>query len=286
MSAGDADEIARLDAALQEWRQGDATLEGGLFFVHLADKRLPLTALARNSLEDAGEENVFDVLSSVRGLVVVTQSCDIVKPCAKAEYVEVSPLVHIGSDDEFYQIQKGRRSLYAYLPGLADRKLVVDLERTMTVEKAVVAKWTRFPGCATDEERVAFAEALARKRRRFAFPDGFNSGLAKFRGRLKDKEGKDSPEGRLISALDEIRAQARPNWGASDVMVFFWFLLNPDQNIDFDESRKTIESWMKLMALSAPFAVASPSFALVEQGDMTVRDYLTSHHLDYDELSL
>ena len=68
----------------------------------------------------------------------------------------------------------------------------------MTVEKAVVAKWTRIPGCATDDERVAFAKALARKRRRFAFPNGFNSGPVKFRGRLKDKDGKNSPEGHLI----------------------------------------------------------------------------------------
>lgn len=71
------------------------------------------------------------------------------------------------------QIERGRRPAYAFLPQLADRHLVVDLDRIMTVEKAMVLSWTRAPGCATDVEARAFAQALARKRARFAFPDDF-----------------------------------------------------------------------------------------------------------------
>jgi len=204
----------------------------------------------------------------------------------RAKFVDVSALVHIKSDADLHEIQKGRQIRYAYVPGVADRRLVADLERTMAVEKSVVATWGRVPGCATDEERVAFADALARKRRRFAFPHGFNSGLIKFKDRLKDKRKKSTAEGRLINALDHIRAAASPNWDAPQVTVFFWFLLSRDQGINFDESRRVIEEWMKLVILSTPFAIAEPSFALVEQEDMTVLVYLTSHPLDYDDLSL
>jgi hypothetical protein len=92
-------------------------------------------------------------------------------------------------------------------------------------------------------------------------------------------------EGRLINALDLIRAEARPNWDAPQVMVFFWFLLLPRQEIDFDESRHVIDGWMKLVVFQDPFVLAEPAFALVEREDMTVRDYLASHRLDYDDLS-
>jgi hypothetical protein len=139
---------------------------------------------ARDAVDEVpAEYNVFDVLSSVKGLVVVSQSCDIVKKCTASEYVEVSPLVEIAEEAQLYAIRKGRQLRYAYLPGLADRKLAVDLDRTMTVEKAVVAGWNRIPGCTTDVERRDFADALARKRQRFAFPDSFNAGLSKFRAR-------------------------------------------------------------------------------------------------------
>jgi hypothetical protein len=145
--------LEQIDAALREWRQGDASLDDSVFLVHLADKRFPLTPFSRESVADVPDEhNVFEVLSSVHGLVVVTQTCDVVRKCKDREYLEVSPLVLI-PHDSIEEIRKRRRPHYAYLPGLADRNLVVDLDRTMTVEKAVVANWTRIPGCTTDEER-------------------------------------------------------------------------------------------------------------------------------------
>lgn len=286
MNVPDAAEIERIESALREWRQGDATLDAGTFIVHLADKRAPLTMAARDAVGEVPVAyNVFDVFSSVEGLAVVSQSCDIVKKCTVCEYVEVSPLVEIEDDAQLHAIRKGRQLRYAYLPGLADRRLVVDLERTMTVEKAVVARWNRVRGCITDAERVDFADALARKRQRFAFPDSFNAGLTKFRDHLKGKEGKASPEGALIAALDQIRVQPNPDWDGVNVTVLFWFLLEPGAKIELDASRVIINAWIRRIRLSAPFSLGNPAFNLVEQRDMTVEDYKQSYRLDYDELS-
>jgi hypothetical protein len=278
-------ELERINRALSEWRQGDATLDDDVFLVHLADKRFPLTESAQERATDvSGEHNIFEVLSPVLGLVVVTQTCDVVRQCDEREYVEVSPLVQI-EPDRIQEIQKRQRARFAYLPGLADRNLVVDLDRTMTVEKAVVANWTRIPGCTTDDERVDFAEALARKRQRFAFPNGFNLCLKKFRDRIKSKEGKATPQGRLIAALDEIRVQASPHWDADKVTVFFWFLLKAGKTIDFDASRTVIDNWITLTNFTTPFVLANPAFNLVEPQDITAQDYLNSYPLDYDDVS-
>ena len=136
MSAPNKVELEQIDTALREWRQGDATFDDGVFLVHLADKRFPLTTFAQERVADVqAEHNVFEVLSRVDGLVVVTQTCDVVRKCEDREYLEVSPLIQI-EPDLMQEIQKGRRPRYAYWPGLADRNLVVDLDRTMTLEKS------------------------------------------------------------------------------------------------------------------------------------------------------
>jgi hypothetical protein len=279
----EAAKIEEIDTALQEWRQGDAALDPGTFIVHLADRVVPLTPEAADGV--SAEYSVFDVLSTVRGYAVVTQTCDIIKSCSSSPYAEVCPLVHIEDEIFFNDVKKARRPNYAFLPQLADQHLVVDLERTMTIEKAVLARWTRIPGCTTDEERVAFANALARKRQRFAFPDGFNTGLRKFRDRIRDREGKNNSEGQLVAALDQIRVQPTPGWEAASVLVTLWFLLKPDRIQDFDVARTCIQSWIERIRFPSTFSLTNPAFNLVEPRDMTVQDYLTSYPLDYDDVS-
>jgi hypothetical protein len=288
VSGPDPADIERIENALREWRQGDVTLDVGTFLVHLADKRMPLTAgacdaVAKGEFDD--DEDVFEVLSPVRGLVVVSQSCDIVRECSKSECVEVSPLVLIEDDRQLEEIRKRRRIRYAYLPGLADRRLVVDLERTMTVEKAVVAGWNRVRGCADDRERATFSDALARKRGRFAFPNEFNDGLKGFKDRLKRAEGKKTPAGDLLAALEEIRAQASPDWGAEKISVFFWFLAEQEKIADFNAAHGIVQNWMSTISWARGFVLADPAFKVLEPQDMTVEQYQASHALDYEDIS-
>ena len=68
------------------------------------------------------------------------------------------------------EIQRGRRPNYAYVPGVAEMHFVADLDRVMTVEKAVVASWSRVVGCRNDGEVRQISSALARKRARVPGP--------------------------------------------------------------------------------------------------------------------
>jgi hypothetical protein len=288
VSGADAADVEKIEKALREWRQGDATLNARTFLVHLADKRAPLTDVARDAVargEVDADEDVFEVLSPVTGLVVVSQSCDIVRACSKSECVEVCQLILVEDDGTFEAVRKRRRLRYAYVPGLADRRLVADLEKTMTVEKAVVAGWSRIEGCRTDRERATFAEALSRKRGRFAFPDKFNDGLRRFKDRLKRAEGKKTPEGDLLAALDEIRVQASPDWGGSKVRVFFWFLAARKKVADFNAARGIVQNWMSTISWPDGFALADRAFEVLEPQDMTVEQYQACHALDYDDIS-
>lgn len=195
-----------VDAALKQWRQGDCVV-GEQWFVHRLAPRLPLTPQAAA----AAKEGADLAEAEVRGFVVISQSCDLARLCVERPYVEVAPLVEVDTAD-LQMIKRDRRPRYAFIAGLQASNLVGDLDRVMTVEKAVVAAWERIPGCGTDPERRVFAQALARKRTRFAFPNDFTELASKLRGRMQEKHGKQTDEGEALRALREIRVRAAPSW--------------------------------------------------------------------------
>ena len=201
----------RVDAALQAWRQGDCVL-GEHWFIHRFDPTVPLTE-ASAAVSDQGIDLAE---SAVRGLVVLTQTCDIVRTSRERPFLEVAPIVEV-SAQVAHEIERGRRPVYAIIPALRTDRLVADLDRTMTVEKAVVAQWVRIAGCRTDADARRFALALVRKRARVAFPDDFTVLVARLQARLLERHDKQSEEGRALRALREIRVRATPSWEATTV---------------------------------------------------------------------
>lgn len=267
-----------VDAALRHWRQGDCVV-GEQWFVHRLAPDIPLTEEA----VDAAKQGVDLAEAEVRGFLVVSQTCDVVRLCVDRPYVEVVPLVEVDAG-ELRTIERGRRPRYAFVPGLKDSNLVGDLDRVMTVEKAVVAGWERIAGCTMDEERRNFAQALARKRTRFAFPDDFTSFASKLQSRMQDKHDKQSDEGEALRALREIRVRAAPSWDDDPVDVVFWFIRNEDEP-DFKGQSwdKLLESWLKLVPATGRFSPVNGVVMTLD--DLKARDYVESDSLDLDHLS-
>lgn len=275
--APDSDEAKRIDASLREWRQGDLALEES-WFVHVGDGAAPLSAAAA---EAAGGAQALT--SEVLGLVVVTQTCDIVRSCVIRPYVEVAPLVRV-SEDDLHQVKRGRRPAHAALPALENVLLVADLDRVMTVEKSIVASWKRTPGFTRDADGRAFAQALARKRVRFAFPDDFTSLAKKLQARLGDKHDKNTDEGRGLRALREIRVCASPSWDAVSTEIFFWFIRDDaDATFDGKSWADLRKDWLKLVPETGRFTSVDGQVATLQE--MTAEDYVDSDPLDLNHLS-
>lgn len=268
--------VAVVDAALALWRQGDCVL-GEQWFLSRFDPEHPLSSAART----AAEEGVDLADEQVRGLIIVTQTCDIVRSCVERPFVEVCPLVEV-DDSILHEIS--RRPRYALVPILVSQYLVADLDRTMTLEKPIVAKWSRTPGWTTDAEARAFAQALARKRVRFAFPDDFNILIKKLHNRLGDKHEKNTDEGRGLRALREIRVQATPGWDAASVALFFWFVRH-DADVDFEGKNwvHLLKGWLNLVPKAGRFTEVEGQVVTLD--DMTAADYVSSDPLDLDHLS-
>ena len=271
------DEAKRIDASLREWRQGDLALEES-WFVHVGDGALPLSEAAAQA--SPGPQALT---SEVLGLVVVTQTCDVVRSCVTRPFIEVAPLVRV-SEDDLHQVKRGRRPAHATLPALEKELLVADIDRVMTVEKSIVASWKRTPGFTRDADGRAFAQALARKRVRFAFPDDFTSLVKKLQARLGDKHDKNTDEGRGLRALREIRVCASPSWDAASIEIFFWFIRD-DAAATFEGKSwaDLLKDWLKLVSATGRFTTVDGQIARLQE--MTAEDYVDSDPLDLDHLS-
>lgn len=271
--------ITRIDNALAGWRQGDCVL-GQYWFAYRLDKSFVVTDAGRVAA-DAGADLAEE---EVRGFVVVTQTCDVVRSCSERPFVELCPLVEV-DDDRLYEIQRGRRPAYAFVPLLSADGLVADLDRVMTVEKPLVATWQRTAGWSTDAQARAFALALSRKRVRFAFPDDFTALARKLQSRLADKHEKNTEEGRGLRALREIRVHASPSWGAPQIEIFFWFV-REEGDADFEGTSwaDLLKEWLKLVPTQGRFKTIEGQVVTLQ--DMKAAEYVDSDPLDLDHLSI
>lgn len=268
---------AEIDAALASWRQGDCTL-GDMWFLARADPACPLTPES----QEGADAETGNYEASVPGLAVLTQTCDLVRGCAARPFVEVAPLVELTAD-VWQAARRGRQPRYAPIPTLANALLAADLDRVMTVEKAVVAGWTRVAGCPTDDDARAFAQALARKRARVAFPDDFVALIQQLQKRLIDKHDKQSDEGAALRALREIRVQAAPSWEAPDVEILLLFIRDSgDHGFGGQPWDRWLDAWLRLVPPDGRFQVDGLVQTLE---DLTAADYVGSDPLDLHHLS-
>jgi hypothetical protein len=282
------EDAEKINAALKVWRQGDVVLDSDLEFLHFADLSRPLSAASDQIAStpadtDEIQPGATPILDQVTGLVVLTQTCDIVRDCRKRPFVEVAPLIEVTAD-ELNDIRRLKRPAFAYVPATAANRLIADLDRTMTVEKSLVADWRRVPGWETDGELRDFALALSRKRSRFAFPDDFVAAAEQLQERLAEKHHKQSEEGAHLRTLREIRVRAAPSWDISEqVQLSWWFIKDADPKIDKVDWPGWVEKWVKLFPQSGRFQCDPPTVCRLE--DMTALDYVESDQLDLDRLS-
>jgi hypothetical protein len=281
-------DTARVNAATNEWRQGDVVLGAPVEFLHMADLSCPLSPAAAAMAEYLGAqgEPIPDgpqplTDTAVEGFVVLTQTCDLVRNCSDRPFVEICPLIRASSDLFFEEVLKNNRPSFAVVPGVASQKLVADLDRVMTIEKSLLVGWKRVPGCNSDSDVLDFARALRRRAARFAFPDDFEHAARDMQRRIVSKHHKQSPEGMHLQSLREIRIGASPSWDAAEVQVSFWFI-KADDPTDADWVR-WVHGWSSLFDQSGRFKLEPPTVARLE--DITARDYVETVRLDFDRLS-
>lgn len=262
-------------AALNDWRQGDFALGVG-GFVHV-------------ECEEDGLAGTFDVVNEeeIQGVVLVSQTCDVVNYSVGKEFVTVCPLVEV-SRESLRTVASGRTPTYAPIKKVPNPNLVADLTRMMTVSKELLATWDRQEGFDTDQDREKFAFALERKHGRFAFPDDFAIALDGFRRRILSKHARDSDLGRIYRSIREVRVRAAPAWEADRIELAFLIILE-DSSLTTEETkqiRDEIEDQIGSLELPDRYNMGDPEYEIATLDDFTARDYALSQQLDFAFLTI
>lgn len=222
-----ADDVARVDAQLDRWRQGDVARPG--INVHVGNTAVPLVVEdhdAREADPEGGPVRAVD--SDVHAVALVSQTCDIVRSSAGRPYVKVSPVVTL-TGQVLANATSGRVPRYAPLPGLGEDAFA-DLDRCTTITKSVLAGMEQERGCPDDNSIAAFGQAVARHHGRFAFPNFVEAALAPLSSQMAKRARKNTPEGRCVDALVEIRAVAKPEWDAeAPITIDLTFIVEEDR---------------------------------------------------------
>lgn len=278
----DADQVATVNAATAEWRQGDIIDLSLVGWLGLPDRPLtPHTAAAV-----AGDDsNVVYVLAETEGLVVVSQTCDVVRDCAIRPHVELARIVRL-EEPAAGEASRGSRPRFVPLPG-GGPNAFADLDIIVTAEKSLLASANRTPGLPSEADQRRFGRGVGRVYSRFAFPDDLAIALRGLVGRIRGKHARDSAEGRALEALEEIRITASPSWAERSLDVFITFAPPTREAADNvmaqGEWDELVDSWLRR---AEPFGVIGViDGAMIPLDELTGREYVDSDPLDVDYLS-
>ena len=247
-------------------------------FLFQIDPSLPLTSEARDAVAQ-DPEGAF-VVQPVEGLMVISQTCDIVKDCLKFPFVEVAPLVTLASPD-FKEACLGARPRFVTVPGLHAASQAADLDRVLTVEKSCLTRWPRQVGCTSDFDRRNLGRLLARKRQRAALPDAFAPWFKPLRKRWAKWSGSKAAEAAVFDELQEIRVQASPSWEEESIQLQFWFILKDEAPVG--DRSQVLGDWLRRLSPAAPFTRVEGR--MVRYADIQASDYINSDALELEQFS-
>jgi hypothetical protein len=260
--------------------------------------------------------------SKVIQIVVLTQTCDIVRSPDARPYLQVARLIRVQDPKKAQQYAEGETPQYVAVP-LAGTDAFVDLDQISTLRKHLIVDLPRQPGVGTRPEEIrVFAQGVARKFGRYPFPDYFIESVDKLRKRILERWDKSaSPEGRVLDNLVQIRVQPVPVDGMSNVDFKLSFIMRqgtlptlddpplPSAELNAwltaprgpaDIAKKTIELNAKLddqvylyFKLADAWAalcqtnnsVRSVMAEIVSEDEYVLSDYWKSERLDLDQLS-
>jgi len=261
--------------------------------------------------------------SKVRRVVVLTQTCDIIRPPDQRPYLQVAPLNSIRDTDKARRYAEGEAPQYVAVPE-SGTDAFADLDQIMTLNKRLIAECRHRAGVAAGPDNVRrFGQAVARKFGRYPFPNYFIESVEPLRRRILRRWDKPaSPEGQILADLVQIRVQPVPTEEPeSDTDLTLVFIMRqgslpilsdpPAQSQQIIEwlathkqasdiarkladtttgpddrvhlYSKLAESWADLCLPNS--AIRSISGEIVSEDEYVLSNYWKSERLDLDQLS-
>lgn len=268
-----ADEDPR-DEPLLEWKQGDFALNvGGFLFANTS---------ASGEHFDAEEDE-----SNIVGLIVISQTCDIVRRTGGRHFVSVCALTK-RPDTEVREVMSGRRPYFAVVENTGET-VFADLRKVMSVSKDLVRTWERKEGFEAETGRVKFANSLERKFGQFAFPDDFDRAMHDFKQRVWKRHDKtNSLPGKVYRSLLQIRFKCEPDWDSQNKKIRVLAILREPQlrEATREEIAEELETSLSKVVLPEDYSWSNNDlkFILSTAKNLNAADFLGSRRADFDFL--
>lgn len=146
------------------------------------------------------------------GVVIISQTCDVVQAGQSKRNVTVAPLLESPDGQIVSAARRGRSPLLLHLKGTeGSPEAIADLQRAGSLPKDALIG-SQLIGRHTDGDSTVDARNLAqlvgRAYSRFAFPDAVHPVLEKMRRKARDTAGTASAFGRVIDHILELRITA------------------------------------------------------------------------------
>lgn len=149
------------------------------------------------------------------GVVVLSQTCDLVKPDVAS--VQVAPLVKLTGSDAG-NAKRGQASRYVSLPHFRS-EYFADLSSIGTLHKRRIVASARVPGVdpADHREIARVGQAIGRRFSRYAFPDNVVPWLRPLQDFFRSKALKpNSPLFAVAECIDELRLESLRGWTSAE----------------------------------------------------------------------
>ena len=191
VAASPGDQEGPVDPELGAFRQGDVIREVTELIV-------------------VGEDGAAETVAAPYGTVLISQTCDIVRPDRPT--AQLSPIVLLENGDMAREARAGKRPRYVPLAEMGD-EYFADLSFISTVRKKCLAGKSHSPGVGGGLGVSRFGRGVARKFGRFAFPDELTPWLKPLEDVVASKSAKaNSPEGVALSSVVEFRLESATDW--------------------------------------------------------------------------
>lgn len=267
--------LQKFQADISSWKQGDC---------FLTEKEFPYTFnpnFTKLYTGDPVEGNASTGIVDVEGLVIVSQTCDVIRDVVKRPYLEVAALVKLNKGD-FKGVKAGKVSRHLYVPQLEAQQIVANIEMIATVEKLYLMGKDRISGFNTEKEARGFAYALGKKRARFPFPDDFVAVMEPMTSHLKDKE-LEAVEAKAVERVMEIRVKADPTWEGSKIDVELLFITEVTNQEIIDEIEKYVdERWLPLVRDNGKYVF---NYQVKSYDGISAMEYRSSEEYETDHVS-
>ncbi|MEV5194732.1 hypothetical protein AB0K86_19775 [Streptomyces clavifer] len=215
-----------MDAAFEMTSpEGGASVDSGLEWAKQLEDLVQGDVVALNEIPLVTGPKQAQWLSAPHGVVVISQTCDLVRDVPTT--VEVAVIRHETDEAIAREAKQGRRPSLVSLPALGE-SFFADLTQTATIAKLLVASKRSHSGIGSVSDARIFGQRVGRKFSRFPFPDVVVEWIRPLQKIVKSKAPKvHTSEGWALEKVASLRLECEGGWSQPPYRLTLCCVMEP-----------------------------------------------------------